>query len=1085
MRVKKVFLFILVLVLLPSLVWGQRGLNVVGTVTDEAGNPLPGANVFIRGLPYGAATNTRGEFSFVVPISVLKGQEAELTAVFIGYKSMTKKITLKPGSVTVNFTLARDVLELESVVVTGMGGTQIKEKLGVTIDKVKAAEIVRADEPNLVAALEAKAPNVEIVKTSGDAGTNAYIRIRGAASIDRSTQPLFVVDGVPIDNSTDILYVPGFGGTYAGSGTESSNRAADLNLEDIESIEILKGPAAAAIYGSRAANGVILITTKSGRPGRTRISYKMQYGRTELSNTIDLQHWYGQGAKGKYSPHSRYSWGPPLNVPDAPWYDPSKPTDKWYNHDMTELSDGGYIFDNTLTISGGNNLTTFYFSLNRYYEKGHWKAGSDYRRISARLKGSHVISEKWKVTASLFYANIYAHYIQRADNLSGIGIAELRTPPDFNNWPYLHPVTGLHRSYRYPEAKVLKKSRGFDNPFWILYEHKNPSRVNRLQGYVKFEYDPTDWLNLSYHVGSDYSIENRYNYLPPGSSRENGKGRLIDADISHHEIDANFLATIQGKKFLKRWDFIDGTLIFGHNLNIRRDRRYVVVGVDAGTPKGFIELDNFVNLTPDQYLAQRNIESYFGQLTLDLFNQLYLTGALRNDGSSTFGKAKKRHWYPKASAAWEFTKKFKIPYVNFGKARFAYGVAGVHPAVYTTISAFQAANEYFGIYTNAILGPTYMGKTVFRHDTNLGNDEIKPERTREFEYGLDLSLFNDRIGIEFTYYDQKSTDVIFDLNVAPSTGSNSITANAATIVNRGIELSITATPIKIRNFTWDTKINWSRNRNKVLDMSGADMEGLGGYSYAIPGYPLGTYRVQSWARFGYGLVLDLDNDGIPETDIDQKYAGQWKKGDVFVKEDGKPVLAPVHLITPYSPNPEWLGSWRNEFRFFRNFTLSVLFDVVYKRWINNYGKGQLYKYGTHADTKVRGQELPINHWLHHGEKAIGPGATNGKGKPFLVDEKWFMTLGGYSGDRWQFIEDGSYVKLREVSLSYRWDSDFVKRLGVQSVDFRIAGRNLITWTNYTGFDPETNRSQATNSRGIDYFNSPQTRAYTFTVRFNY
>jgi len=722
--------------------------------------------------------------------------------------------------------------------------------------------------------------------------------------------------------------------------------------------------------------------------------------------------------------------------------------------------------------------------MNRYYEKGHWKAGSDYRRFTARLKGSHVISEKWKVTGNLFYANVYAHYIQRADNLSGVAIGELRTPPDFNNWPYRDPVTGLHRSYRYPEAKVLKKSRGFDNPFWVLYEQKNPDRVNRVQGNVKFEYNPTDWLALSYNLGSDYSLDHRINYLPPSSSREAGKGRIIDADMATHEIDGNFLATIQGKKFLSRWNWIDGTLMLGHEWNVRRYRRYLVIGIDAGTPKGFMELDNFVELKPDQYLSQRNLESFYGQMTLDLFNQLYLTGALRNDGASTFG-AQKRYWYPKASAAWEFTKKFKIPYVNFGKVRAAYGVAGVHPGVYTIISAYQAASEYHGIYTNALLGPVYNGKTGFRHSTNVGNPNIKPERTRELEYGLDLSLFNDRLGLEVTYYDQHSTDVIFDLDVAPSTGASSITANAAELSNKGWELSVTGTPLKMKNFSWDMRINWARNRNMVISLSGANWYYFGGHAYAIPGHELGTIRQQSWARFGYGLVLDLDNDGTPETDIDKKYAGQWKKGDVYVKEDGKPVLAPEPLITPFSFNPRWLGSVRNEFRLFRKFRVSVLFDIVHKRWMDNYGKGQLYKYGTAKETEVRGKELPINHWLKHGEKAVGPGATNGVGKPFLNDQTWFQTLGGYSGDRWQFIEDAGYVKLRDITISYTWDSDYVKRFGMQSMEFMLSGRNLYTWTKYSGFDPETNRSQATNSRGVDYFNSPQTRAYTFTVRFNY
>jgi len=1070
-----------VLLLLPVFVLGQGVVTIKGKITDEVGNPLPGANIYIPKTSFGAAADAEGRYSFKVPAT---GQQVTLTARYMGYRSKSITITLSPGTMTKDFALNLDVLKLEEVVVTGMGGAQIKRKLGMSISKVKPDLIIKASEPNVVQSLAGKAPNLEVVQTSGDPGTSSYIRIRGGASIDRTTQPLFVVDGVPIDNSTITLANAGVGGTYSGSGTESSNRASDLNVEDIESVEVLKGAAAAAIYGSRASNGVILITTKSGKPGKTQINYKFQYGISEMARQYPLQRWYGKGSKGKWSLHSRYSWGPQLNVPGAPWYDPSQPEDQVWDHSK-ELSDGGYIVDHSLTVSGGNNLTTFFLSLNRYFEEGHWKAGSDYRRTTARLKGTQVISEKLKLTGNLMFTNVFAHYLQRADNLSGVGIAALRTPPDFNNWPYLDPVTGLHRSYRYPEAKVLKKSRGFDNPFWVMYEMKNPDEVNRIQGYVKAEYDLTKWINLSYHIGSDYFTDERLNILPPSSSRENGVGRIIRGTNIRHEIDANLIATIQGSKFLKRWKWIDGTLMLGQNMNIRKGLESIMVGIDMGVPSGFDQLDNCVSVTSNEYEFQRNIESYFGQLTLDLFDQLYLTAAARNDGSSTFGKSKKRHWYPKASAAWEFTRFKPIPYVNFGKVRFAYGIAGVQPAVYTTISAYQANEEYFGLYTNARLENEYGGKPGFRHSTNLGNDNIKPERTREYELGLDMSFFNSRFGFELTYYDQRTTDVILDLNVPPSTGSFSQTANGAIITNKGWELSVNLAPIKKRNFSWDMGLIYASNKNMVVDMAGVEWEGFGGSSYAAPGHPLGVYRAQSWARFGHGLVLDLDEDGVPETDIDKVYAGQWKKNDVFVKEDGKPVLSPTALFTPWSPNPKWTGSIRNEFTLFGKITISTLIDIVYKRWMENRGKGQNYKYGVAKETEVRDTMGPINHWLEHGEKAVGPGATNGVGKDFLWDQTWFQTLGGYSGDRWQFIEDAGYIKLREISISYPMRFDFIKKFGVKQVTVRLAGRNLITRTDYTGWAPDSNRSQATNVRGIDYYNSPQTRVYTFTLRVNY
>ncbi|MCA9735831.1 MAG: SusC/RagA family TonB-linked outer membrane protein [Deferribacteres bacterium] len=1070
-----------VVLLLPGFILGQQLTTINGRITDEVGNPLVGANVFITGTTFGAAADVDGFFNFTAPAT---GQEVTLTGRFIGYTSKSAKITLSGGKITQNFELQEDVLQLEEVIVTGIGGTQIKRKLGMSVSKVQPELITKSNESNVVQSLAGKAPSVEVMQTSGEAGTSSYIRIRGGASIDRDTQPLFVVDGVPIDNSVHTLGNAGVGGTTTSGGAETSNRASDLNVEDIESIEVLKGAAAAAIYGSRASNGVVLITTKSGKPGKTTISYKYQFGTTEMDNSYPLQNWYGHGDKGKFSATTAYTWGPQLNVPGAPWYDSSQPTTETWDH-STEYSDGGYINSHDLSISGGNNLTTFYLSLGHYFEKGHWIAGSDYERISARLKGTQVITDKLKLIGNVMYSNVNANYIQRGDNLGGLTIGALRTPPDFNNWPYISPETGYHRSYRYPSAAELRVTRGYDNPYWSMYEVSNPNEIDRVQGYVKAEYDMTKWANLSYHVGSDYYTDKKLEILPPSSSRE-ATGRIIRGADYMHEIDANLVATIQGDRFLNKWKFIDGTLMLGHNMNMRRNLESILIGTDMGVASGFDQLDNTVSVTSSEYEWQRNIESYFSQLTFDLYDQVYLTAAVRNDGSSTFGNSQKRHWYPKASAAWEFTKFKPVPYMNFGKVRFAYGVAGVQPGVYTTISAYQAGAEGFGEFTSAALENTYGGKAGFRHSTNLGNDNIKPERTREFEYGLDMSFLNSRLGMELTYYDQRTTDVILDLNVAPSTGSFSQTANGAILTNKGLELSLNLTPVKKRNITWDMGIIYASNKNKVIDLAGADWEYFGGSSYAIPGYALGTYRAQSWVRFGHGLMLDLDGDGVAETNIDEEYKGQWNKNDVYVGADGKPILAPVDLITPWSPNPKWTGSIRNEFTLFGKFTISTLVDIVYKRYMENRGKGQNYQYGVHEDTEVRDTEGPINHWFIHGEKAVGPGATNGVGNDFVYDQTWFRGLGGLSGgDGFQFIEDAGFVKLREVSVSYPLRFNFIKQYGLQDVSLRLSGRNLITKTDYTGWAPDSNRSQASNIRGVDYYNAPQTRVYTFTLRVNY
>ncbi|UCH10741.1 MAG: SusC/RagA family TonB-linked outer membrane protein [Fidelibacterota bacterium] len=1079
-------LLVLAFLITFPLVLSAQITTISGRVTDAVTEqPLPGANVTIEGTRLGTATDVNGNYriNLLAGIAAL-GDELTLKADFIGYMSQTATIVVQVEPITRNFELDVDVLELESVVVTGLG-TQTKERLGVTISKVKAEEIVAADDVNLVSALAGKAPNVEIVKTSGEPGTNSYIRIRGGASIDRTTQPLFIVDGVPVDNSFNDLDFGGFGGAYAGSNVEYSNRAGDINNEDIASIEILKGSAAAAVFGSRASSGVVMITTKSGRPGKVQISFKSQYGVSEISKSYPLQRQWGQGSSGKASVTSSYSWGPKLDTVEVGkvvsgelYYN-----GKTYDHG-TMYSDGGYLTDNNITVSGGNEFTTFFLSAGRYFEEGHWEAGSDYERTTARLKATQVVSEKLRLTGNLAYTLSNQNGIQRADNLSGIGIASLRSPPNFNPDPYLHPETGNHRSYRYQtvsRTKTLKSNRGFDNPYWIMYEMKNPSEVNRIQGYIKAQYDLTDWITLDYHLGADHSTDERANVLPPSTSREGGIGRIMKAAITIHEYDQNLTATIQGEPFLKDLGFVDATLMLGHNLNLRGKNELRTAGLDMGVPEGFDQVDNTVEKTVDEYQFRRAIEAFFGQLTVNLFDQFFITGALRNDGSSTFGKSQKRHWYPKASAAWEFTRALPIPGLNFGKLRMAYGVSGVQPGVYTTISTYKAESEGHGIYTNAQLAQTgvYSGVSGFRSSTTLGNDDIKPERTSEVEFGVDFSALNSRLGVEFTYYDQLTEDVIFDLNIAPSAGYFSQTQNAATITNKGVELSVNLTPIRQKNLTWDLGLIYAANKNKVTDMSGAAWEGLAAHNYAMEGEELGIIRTYSWMRFGYDLMYDLDGDDVKEN-IDSVYAGQWKKYDVYVGADGMPVMWEEDLLTPFSSNPKWTGSIRSELTLFGNLSVSAFIDIVKDRWMDNYGAGQLYRYGTHKITEIRDEEHPIEKFLHHGEKGVGPGA----GVAFPTDQKWFQGMGGYSGDRWQYIENAGYVKLREIAVTYRLAGDFVRNLGLSNISLRLSGRNLKTWTEYTGYDPDTNRSQATNNRGVDYFNSPQTRVWSLTLRVN-
>jgi len=1074
-------IFSCVLVLLPLWVFGQQIVTINGQITDEVGNPLPGANVYIRGTSFGAAADVEGGYSFNAPAT---GQEVTIVARYMGYKSKSATITLSPGTITQDFKLNTDVLELEEVVVTGMGVGIQKEKLGVTIAKVKPKLVQEADQPNIVSALHGKVSNVEIVKTSGDPGTNTFIRIRGVGSIDRTTQPLFVVDGSPIDNST--LYT---NGAY-NSGTEPTNRAGDINSEDIESIEVLKGAAASAIYGSRAANGVVLITTKSGRPGKTKISFKSSWGLTEMSNTYPLQTWYSQGQRGIGDHTNARSWGRLLNVPGAPHYKKgylaNEPDDKVYDH-AREASDGGWSGDNNITISGGNNLTTFFASFGHFYEKGHWEAGSDYERYTARVKASQVISDNLKLTGNIAYVRSDQNALQRGDNLAGIALGMLRSPPDFNNLPYLDPVTGYHRSYRYQSAEELRRSRSFNNPFWIMYEQIDVAKLDRVFGNATLDFDPFKFLNVSYTLGSDSYIDDRLSVRPIGDAGADGQGWVGRDNYKVNQIDGNLVATFQANRLFENLKDINASFLLGHNFNIREHKRLRATGTNMAV-EGFNQLDNCVDIIPNEYEYRIHTESYFGQATIDMFDQLYLTGAIRNEGSTTFGKAQKRHWYPKASAAWEFTKFQTIPYLSFGKIRFAYGQAGVQPGVYSTLSGYATGSRGYGPYTNADLMSSYYGKMGYYSSSSPPNDAIKPERTAEYEVGANLAFWNNRIGLEVTYYNATARDVLFDVNLVPSTGYFDRTDNPAVIVNKGWETTLDLNPIKMRNFSWNLTVNWSRNRNMVKELP-VVYEDISRFGVASAGHPMNEYYIPSWIRFGYGEIVDGVN-------IDEAYAGQWNKNDVYIQENGYPKMSTNYYFSGYSSNPDWTGSIRSEFTLFNNLTISGLIDIVDDYYIMNHGAGALYSYGTHKDTENRWhpdyEEMgvdwghgPISHFFEHGEKGLGPGVDNGAANDVKYTESWYRgDASGFSGDMFLFIDDASYVKLREIAIAYTIRHPWISWFGLSDIRIRLSGNNLITWTPYDGWDPETNRRQATGERGGDYFNQPQVRSYNMTLYFN-
>ncbi|MEJ7811934.1 MAG: SusC/RagA family TonB-linked outer membrane protein [Gemmatimonadaceae bacterium] len=1090
------FLSAAAVLLSPAIAAAQQPAVVTGRVTNEAGTPLQSASVFVEGLGLGTLTREDGQYSFVVPAARLQGQQATLTARVIGYRAQSRQITLSAGEISQNFTLAANPLNLGEVVVTGAGTQTEAEKLGNVRNNVSAEQIQRSNESNIVQALAAKAPNVEVTSSSGEPGASSYIRMRGQRTILGGTQPLFVVDGVPIDNSsfstsnfnpTDEL------GTGEISGTAQMNRAIDINPDDIENIEILKGPAAAAIYGARAGQGVVLITTKKGRAGQTRYSWRSTLSWDDINKTYPLQRTWGQGRFGASALPCNdinkatclRSWGPSLA---------GKQT---FDH-SDEAYDTGHIFEQAMSVSGGNERTTFYLSGSYTDNNGVFVGpNNEFQRTTVRLNASHRLFESLNISGNVAYADTRGQFVQRGNNVNGLQLGLLRTPPDFNNLPYLDPETGLHRSYRLqtPGASSSSSSRGFDNPFFVLYEPENRSRVGRVFGNVGAEWVATNWLRLNYTLGTDYSNDERLEGAPQPSSDVSAGGRVTEGNVTAFQIDHNLTAT--GNYRLAPW--ASGTVTLGQNINVEEARQISVVGRTLVAPAPY-KLQNTVSRDiPIDNETNIHRESYFGQATLDLWDQLFLTGALRNDGSSTFGADNRRNYYPKGSASWTFTNYLggMNNVVTFGKLRAAYGEAGTEPGAYLTQTVFNGSTLLGGISQGTGLQPSLGGLGGLYSAITKGNPNLKPERTKETEVGFDLGLIRDKADLSFTYYDSKTEDVILLTPLATSTGFFRQAQNSARFSNKGLEVSLNVRPVTRANFSWDVGFQWARNRSEVLDLQGVefvDLQTPAGIftNAAIKGQPIGVFYDFGWVKCG------ITPDDTPVSD-DQTIgqvcsAANARRGALFIDEDGFPIGDDTRRIVG-DPNPDWTGSIRTGITF-RKIQVSGLFDIREGGDIYNGTLGALRSYGTAKETEVRatctstgctGNERTFGEGGWYDGPTVGPGA----GQAVPIGENWWRQNPAsdncaFSGYGEACIEDGSYVKLREVSVGYRWEAPWVRRaLGLSSVDFRVSGRNLKTWSDYKGYDPETNLGGAIqSSRGQDYFNMPQTRSFVLTFGLN-
>lgn len=1063
-------LLAMALAIVPAVASAQ-GLRISGRVQGSQGEPTPGAAVALSGMGIGATVGPDGRYTIEVPQGRVSGQTVTITARAIGFTAVSRSIVLTGTEMTQNFSLVSAPLKLTEIVVTGSGTETTREKLGNVVNTVSGSAVQQSAATNLVSALSGKAPNIEVHTQSGEPGASASIRIRGYTTILGTSQPLFIVDGTPIDNSTSST-------TGSTGGTVAANRAADINDNDIASVQILKGSAAAAIYGARAANGVILITTKSGQAGPTRYTLKSSMNTDQVIKYEDLQHQFGQGSGGVAA-----TCGGPGCRPTSLSYG-APVTGTWYNH-ATEMLHDGHTYDNDLQISGGDNNTTFFLSAGQTDQNGVVIGPNNYyNRSTVRLKATHTLTSSLKIGGNADYVDSRGAYVQRGSNVSGLLLGAYRTPANFNNMPYLDPVYGLQRSFRYPQPTSTSQTlgRGYDNPLFVANTNGAASELGRFIGNTNLDWAPNTWFALKENFGIDSYSDYRLEALPQSSSGS-PTGQVTRTDNMYLGLDNNLLVTLT--KHMSGSD--QAQLVVGQELNSRRGRYNGNTGLNLSAPQPFA-LQNTTSWSPSESRSLRHIEGYFAQASLDMWNQLYLTAGVRNDGYSTFGASNRTANYPKGSIAWNVTNFMgntnQTGLLSYLKLRAAYGETGNEPPVYADATGYSLGGGFYGSGYGDALNATQQGHSgLVTNPTKGGGSTLKPERTKESEIGADMAFFDQKIELGVTYYDKKSTNIILYLPQSPdASGFYSAITNGASINNQGTELTFAAHPVDTRNVAWDIGVNWAHNQNMAVDLAGVqfvDRAGgsfSGAYGTVTKGYPVGVLRGQDFAICGRGLIIDNIN-------IDQG-CGANSNGKLYIAANGMPVVDPTDRVIA-NPNAQWTGSINSTLRIGRNLRFNGLLDIKHGGQVWDGTKGALYYFGTAAGTAIRGQSVTYgkDYFTTQYPSVAGPGA----GTSFVVGQNWWTGDGGGFGSvSAQFMEPGGYAKLRELGVTYTLDQAWITHnLGLSSIDVHVAGQNLKTWTKYGGTDPEANLGgAAVLVQGIDYFGLPGIRSFVLSLTLN-
>lgn len=1044
---------------LPNL--AQNRTNVKGKISDENGAAIPFASVTIKGSGSGVSADADGIYSIDVP----QGATVRLIVSAIGYEDLEiaagANAVLKSGTA------------LSEVVVTAFGVKQKRKALGFATQEVSNKDLLESRQLNVVSALQGRVAGVQISNTGGGPGQSARIVIRGIKGLDptANNQPLFVIDGIIMDNST---FTEGNNAALRGM----TNRAADINPEDIETVSILRGGAATALYGIGAANGVVLITTKSAQAGKMRVSFSTTYGVEEVNKFPDVQSTYTQGWHTEsytnpqtgvrlqgYNPNSFWpAWG--TTVAEAKAVDPTHP-DQLFHH-YKRAYESGWQTRNTVLMSGGTEKAMISSSLSYNYHKGVLP-NTDFQSINARVGAQLRLSNKLRFNPSVIYTNS-----------GGIRYNADRFGESLSYWSPRWDV----RDYINENGSM--KTYGNNNPIYGAHVNLFKDNVDRIITSANFLYDPTSWLNVNYRFGMDNTADFRRSTKPgpigvPGEfvlsdggllGVSGALGSVGEYRINNRLLNSNIIITANRQIT----DKLNAIVRVGNEVRDRKFSYLAAEGAELDIPS-LLSLNNAKVRSNNQRIEQERSVSFYGDATLSWDNFLFLNGTLRNDRVSNLPIGNNSFYYPSVSLSYVFSQHLKMPsWLTYGKLRASYSQIGIAaPAPYLT-------NTY---YSNPFGQP--IGNVIpWSRDNQRGDPFLKPEFTQNREIGAELKFLNNRLGVDVTYYQINSKDLIVPILVSTASGFNSVRTNAGEIQNKGWELTLNGTPVESRDFRWDVNINLTNNTNKVLKVSDQSDEIIIGSQFGyigatvtqkyVVGQPVGGLYGTSHARY-YGDKID---DGVTL----QRGLPMIIQGGTGAQR-GYPLRDTRQRLLGNS-QPRWIGGINNSFNY-KSFNLGFLFDFRTNYQKYNQLGNFMSAFGIADYTENRRETIVFPGVLADGSpntqavwlgQGVGPDARNyGDGYYRIIHRSLSEN----------FVEDADWFRLRTLTIGYNLPTKwFSKSSFIKSMNANLTGNNLWLTTPYSGYDPETSATAAgSNADGFAGFSYPAVRSVFFNVNVNF